>query len=255
MMNRILAVAHNTFRETIRERVLYNLLFFAVIMALAGLLMDDLSIRQDQKIIKDIGLAAMDVFGTVIAIFIGVGLVSKEVERRSIYPLLAKPLTRDEFLLGKFIGLSSTLLVNLLLMSLGIYLTLFLTSREFDPGLLKAFGPIYLGLVLTVALALAFSTTMSSTLAAVCTFGVVLAGRYSDVILNMREVVEGAPEWLIKTVYWVVPNYRNFDLKNKVVYGDVVAADTLVAIVLYAVTYTGAVLVLALISFRKRELQ
>src|SRR5687768_13546211 len=102
---RLFVVAANTFRETVRERVLYNLLFFAILMTLSGLLLGQLSIRQDEKIVKDIGLAAMDIFGTMIALFIGVGLVSKEIERRSLYPLLAKPLSRTEFLLGKFLGL------------------------------------------------------------------------------------------------------------------------------------------------------
>ena len=96
-MSRILAVAANTFRETIRERVLYNLLFFALVMTVSGLLLGQISIRQDEKIIKDIALAAMDLFGTAIAVFVGVGLVSKEIERRSLYPLMAKPITRDEF--------------------------------------------------------------------------------------------------------------------------------------------------------------
>ena len=100
-MRRVAAVARNTFRESVRERVLYNLLFFAVIMTVSGLLLGELSIRQDAKIIKDLGLAAMDLFGTLIALFVGVGLVSKEIERRSLHPLLAKPLSRDEFLLGK----------------------------------------------------------------------------------------------------------------------------------------------------------
>ena len=107
-------------------------------MTLSGLLLGQLSIRQDEKIIKDIGLAAMDLFGTLIAIFIGVGLVSKEIERRSLYPLLAKPLTRDEFLLGKFAGLAFTLLVNVAVMAAGLYLTLLATGRRADPGLLKA---------------------------------------------------------------------------------------------------------------------
>jgi ABC-type transport system involved in multi-copper enzyme maturation permease subunit len=111
-VSRLIAVAANTYRETVRERVLYNLVFFAILMTLSGLFLAELSVRQDDRIIKDIGLASMELFGTFIAIFVGVGLVSKEIERRSLYPLLAKPLTRTEFLLGKFCGLGLTLLVN-----------------------------------------------------------------------------------------------------------------------------------------------
>src|SRR5512134_2267674 len=158
-MNRVLAVAANTFRESVRERVLYNLVFFAILMTLSGLLLGDLSIREDEKIIKDIGLAAMDVFGTLIALFLGVGLVNKEIERRSLYPLLAKPLSRSEFFLGKFAGLALTLLVNVAVMTVGVYAALFVAGRGLGwVGIVKGVYAIYLSLLLVVALALLFST-------------------------------------------------------------------------------------------------
>ena len=253
-LSRILAVASNTFRETIRERVLYNLLFFAIVMTLSGLLLGPLSIRQDEKIIKDIALAAMDFFGTAIAIFVGVGLVSKEIERRSLYPLMAKPVTRDEFLLGKFAGLSFTLFVNVAVMAAGLYLTLFLTGRRTDPRLLAAVFPIFLSLVLTVSLALLFSLFTSTALAAFGSLMLVIAGRFSDVIRNMREVAPGTPSWLIQGLYYVIPNYRDFDFKDRVVYGDPVTAGDLAAVTLYAAVYVAVVLGIAMWSFRRREL-
>lgn len=252
-LSRILAVAHNTFRETIRERVLYNLLFFAIVMTVSGLLLGKLSIRQDEKIIKDIALAAMDLFGTAIAIFVGVGLVSKEIERRSLYPLMAKPVTRDEFLIGKLAGLSFTLLVNVAVMAAGLYLTLFLNGRRADPSLLAAVFPIYLSLVLTVSLALLFSMFTSTTLAAFGAMMLVIAGRFSDVIRGMREVAPGTPSWLIHGLYYALPNYRTFDFKDRVVYGDPVTAFDLAGVTLYAAAYIGVVLGLALLSFRRRE--
>jgi hypothetical protein len=251
----MLAVASNTFRETVRERVLYNLVFFAIVMTVSGLLLSELSIRQDEKIIKDIGLAATDLFGTVIAIFIGVGLVSKEIERRSLYPLLAKPLTRVEFFLGKFAGLVFTLLVNLTLMTAGIYMTLLATGRRVDALLLGAAYPILLGLVLIVAFAMLFSTLTSTTLATVFTVGVVVAGRYADVVRNMREVAPGVPVWLTELVYTVLPNFRNFDFKDRVAYGDPVSAAVLGWVTLYAAAYAGIVLALGLVSFRSRDFQ
>ena len=252
-LSRILAVASNTFRETIRERVLYNLLFFAIVMTLSGLLLRQLSIRQDEKIIKDIALAAMDLFGTVIAVFVGVGLVSKEIERRSLYPLMAKPVTRDEFLLGKFAGLSFTLLVNVLVMAAGLYLTLLLTGRAADLRLLAAVFPIFLSLVVTVSLALLFSIFTSTALAAFGSLILVVAGRFSDVIRNMQEVAPGAPRWLIQGLYYALPNYRNFDFKNRVVYGDPISSGDLAWVTLYAAVYTAIVLGIALWSFRHRE--
>jgi ABC-type transport system involved in multi-copper enzyme maturation permease subunit len=255
-MSRVLAVAANTFRETVRERVLYNLVFFALLMTLSGLLLGQLSIRQDEKIIKDVGLAAMDLFGTLIAVFIGVGLVSKEIERRSLYPLLAKPLSRDEFFLGKFAGLAFTLLVNLSVMTAGLYLTLVLTGRRADPLLLAAVYPIFLGLALVVAFAMLFSTVSSSSaLASVLTVGVVVAGRFSDVIRNMREVAPGVPGWAVTLLYDLLPNFRNFDFKDRVAYGDAVPPEALGFVTVYGLAYTAVVLIVGLAAFRSRDFQ
>jgi ABC-type transport system involved in multi-copper enzyme maturation permease subunit len=254
-LSRLAAVAANTFRETVRERVLYNLVFFALLMTVSGLLLGHLSIRQDEKVIKDLGLAAMDLFGTLIAVFIGVGLVSKEIERRSLFPLLAKPLTRDEFYLGKFGGLVFTLLVNLSVMTAGLYLTLLATGRGFDPELMTAVFPILLGLVLVVAFAMLFSTLTSSALASVLTVGVVVAGRFSDVVRNMREVAPSVPTWLVDLLGAAMPNFRNFDFKDRVVYGEAVPAGVLGWVTLYAAAYVGIVLALGLASFRRRDFQ
>jgi ABC-type transport system involved in multi-copper enzyme maturation permease subunit len=254
-VSRVLAVAANTFRETVRERVLYNLVFFALVMTAAGLVLAQLSIRQEEKIIKDIGLAAMDLFGTLIAIFIGVGLVSKEIERRSLFPLLAKPLTRDELYIGKFVGLAFTLLVNVAVMTGGIFLTLLAVGKRADLGLLGAVYPILLGLTLVVGFAMLFSTLTSSTLAAVLTVGVVIAGRFADVVRNMREVAPAVPGWLVTLVYGILPNFRNFDFKDRVAYGDPVSAALLGFVTLYAGAYLAIVLTLGLLSFRARDFQ
>jgi ABC-type transport system involved in multi-copper enzyme maturation permease subunit len=255
-LNRTFAVAANTFRETVRERVLYNLVFFAVVMTLAGILLRPLSIRQDEKILKDIGLASMDIFGVLIAVFIGTGLVSKEIERRSLYPLLAKPLSRGEFYLGKFAGLSFTLLVNLSVMLLGLLLTLGITGRGLDPSLLTAAYPIYLGLLLVVAFAMLFSsTTTSPALASVLTVVLVVVGRYADVIRGMRDVLPGVPQQLVRVMFALVPNFQNFDFKNQVAYGEAVRADVLGWVTAYAAVWILTVLGLGLASFRSRDFQ
>jgi ABC-type transport system involved in multi-copper enzyme maturation permease subunit len=253
-LKRTFVVAANTFRETVRERVLYNLVFFAFVMTLAGLLLGQLSIQQEAKIIKDIGLAAIDLFGTVIALFVGVGLVSKEIERRSLYPLLAKPLTRSEFYLGKFLGLAFTMLVNVAVMTLGLYLTLLYTGAGIDPILLGAIYPLYLGMLLTTVLAMLFSSLTSTTLASVGTLGLVLAGRYSDVIRNMRQVAPDTPRWLVDGLYYAIPNFRNFDFKNAVAYGDAVSPDVLGMVTLYAAMYIAVALAAGLSSFRAKDL-
>jgi ABC-type transport system involved in multi-copper enzyme maturation permease subunit len=254
-MSRLLAVAANTFRETVRERVLYNLVFFAVLMTVAGLLLGQLSIRQDEKILKDIGLASMDLFGTLIAVFIGTGLVSKEIERRSLYPLLAKPLGRGEFFLGKFAGLAFTLLVNVGVMATGLALTLLATGRRPDPALAGAVYPIFLGLLLVVAFAMLFSTQTSSALAAVLTVGVVIAGRFADVVRDMREVAPGVPRWASGALYAIIPNLRNFDFKDRVAYGEAVPAGVLAWVTAYGAAWIAIVLIVGLLSFRSRDFQ
>jgi len=254
-LSRTLAVAANTFRETVRERVLYNLVFFAILMTLAGLLLGQLSARQDEKILKDIALAAIDLVGTLIAVFIGTGLVSKEIERRSLYPLLAKPLSRGELFLGKFAGLAFTLLVNVSVMLLGLLLTLALTHRRPDPALFTGVYPLLLGLLLTVAFAMLFSTLTSSTLAAVLTVGVVVVGRFADVIRGMREVLPSVPPALVNALFAVIPNFANFDFKNRVAYGDAVPPAVLGWVTLYAAAWTAVALGLGLVSFRARDFQ
>lgn len=254
-VSRLLAVAANTFRETVRERVLYNLVLFALLMTLSGLLLRQLSIRQDEKIIKDVGLAAMELIGTLIAVFIGTGLVSKEIERRSLFPLLAKPLSRGELFLGKFVGLAFTLLVNISVMTTGLYATLLATGRRLDPLLLSAVLPIFLGLLLVVAFAMLFSSLTSSLLAAVFTIGIAVAGRFTDMVRNVGEVAPDAPPWLGSALYAVLPNFANFDLKDRVTYGDAVPAAVLAWIALYAAAWIAIVLGLGLAAFRSRDFQ
>jgi len=253
-LRRIAAVAAATFRESVRERVLYNLVIFALLMIVSGLLLKPLSIRQDAKIIQDLGLAAIDFFGTLIAIFIGVGLVSKEIERRSLYPLLAKPLRRSEFLIGRFLGLALTLLVNTGAITAGLFLTLVATGNPAPAGLLLAVAPLYLSLLVVVALALLLSSVGSSAMAAISTVSVVLAGRFSDVIRNMKEVVPDAPGPLIDLVYYLLPNFRNFDFKDRVVYGELPPASDLLASAAYGACYIVVALAIALGAFERRDL-
>jgi ABC-type transport system involved in multi-copper enzyme maturation permease subunit len=260
-LGRILTVARNTFREAVRERVLLNLVLFAVLLIVSGLFVRQLSIRQDVKVIKDLSLAAMDIFGTIIAVIVGVGLVSKEIERRSVYPLLAKPLTRTELLLGKFGGLAFTLLVNVSAMTAGMLATLAYVSREhiegvgvFDAGVLAAALSIYLSLLLVVALALFASTLTSSIAAALTTVVLVVAGRYSDVILNMGDVLPGVPAWITTGLYYALPNFATFDLKHRAVYGHGIAPVEVGWIALYALVYVTLVLLVTAGVFRRKEL-
>src|SRR3954447_2821471 len=203
-------VAVNVFRESVRDRVPYNLVLFAILLIASSYLLGQLTAGQDVKIIKDLGLAATSVFGLFIAIFIGIGLVSKEVERRSIYSLLAKPVTRPQFITGKYAGLVLTLLVNVSVMALALYAVLGYMSwveppamraaweaPALDPALLKAILLIAIELMLVTAIALFFSTFSTPLLSAALTFGLYIAGRFNADLKNLDQVVDSRPTiWL-----------------------------------------------------------
>jgi Cu-processing system permease protein len=253
-MRRLVAVAANTFRESVRERVLYNLVFFAILMMASGVLLRDLSVRQEHKIVKDVGLASMEVFGILIALFLGVALLTRDIERRSLYPLLAKPLTRDELLVGKFLGLVFTLLVNTAVMTVGLFATQWLLSGAIEPRLMLAVYGIVLMLIMVTAIAVLLSMLTSPIIALIGTIGVVLAGRMSDVVREARQVMPDVPEWVITVIFHTIPNFRALDVKEAVVYGDPVGGMQLLYMTAYAGVYTSIVLFLAIWAFRRREL-
>src|ERR1700730_15140447 len=178
-MSRVGVVAWNTFREAVRDRVLYNLVFFALLMMGAAILVGQISIGIEEMVIISLGLSAISVIGLLMAVFIGVGLVSKEMDKRTLYALLAKPVRRWEFLLGKFGGLVLTLTVNTIAMAAGLFLALKLVKSSGEPvegAVLVAIYFIVLKLALVVALALLFSCFTTPLLSILYTAGLYIAG-------------------------------------------------------------------------------
>jgi ABC-type transport system involved in multi-copper enzyme maturation permease subunit len=249
-------VALNTYRETVRDKVLYNLVLFALLMIGSSYVLGAISVYQEIKIIKDLGLAAISVFGIVIAIFIGIGLVSKEMEKRTLYSVLPKPISRSQFLLGKYFGLCLTLLVNVLVMTVGLYLLLWLMKHPFDPGLAKAILLIYVKLALLVAVSVLFSTFTSSVLAGLFSGFVYVAGYFSSDLKNLEGVVESSflPH-LTRVVYYLLPNFKNFDVKAAVVAGDPVPWGQIGWSTAYASIYVALLLVASCWIFQKRNLK
>ena len=263
----VLRIAVNVFRESVRDKVLYNLVGFAVLMIGVSLLIGQLTAGQEVKIIKDLGLASISVFGTFIAIFIGIGLVSKEVEKRSIYALIAKPMSRAQLVIGKYAGLALTLAVNVSVMTAAIFAVLswwdWQTPAEakaawdapaLDPALLTAIGLIYLELLVVTAIAIVFSTYSSAILSAAFTFGLVIAGHFSQDLRNFDLVTESrAVQALARAFYYVLPNLSFFDVKARVVHGDPVLASEVGLAAAYALLYVGALLTLAVWIFSRRD--
>jgi ABC-type transport system involved in multi-copper enzyme maturation permease subunit len=259
-------IAVNVFRESVRDKVLYNLVLFAVLLIAASYLVGQLTAGQDVKIIKDLGLAAISVFGLFIAVFIGIGLVSKEVEKRSIYSLLSKPVSRVQIVLGKYVGLVLTLAVNLSVMVLALYGVLALMAWSLgpasaaaeqpvlDPAMLKAAVLTFLELTIVTAIALFFSTFSTPMLSAALTVGLFVAGRFSADLRNFDQVVDApSAAALARGLYWVLPNLAPFDVRAQVVHGLPVLPGYMALTSLYAALYVAALLVAAAAVFARRD--
>jgi ABC-type transport system involved in multi-copper enzyme maturation permease subunit len=250
---RIGAVALNTFREAVRSRVLYLLLCFALLMIVASRVLSMLTVGEEEKIIKDLGLTAIEVFGVLTALFVGVGLIFHEVERRTVQGMIALPLRREEFLLGKYLGLSATLSVNLGLMSLG-FLGLLALHGALEARLLLPLLTILLELWLVSALAVFFSSYSTPMLAAIFTAALWLVGKLAwSFDLLAGKLGPGVAATLSRTVKWIVPNLVYLDVRQEVVHGLPLPPERLVWAILYVLAYTLVVLAAACLIFRRRS--
>ncbi len=266
-MSPIGLIARNVFRESVRDKVLYNLVAFAILLMGASYLIGQLTAGQDVKIIKDLGLAATSVFGLFIAIFIGIGLVSKEVEKRSIYALLAKPIERYQLVLGKYAGLVLTLAVNLTIMTVALYIVLAYMAwmagptaaaawdrPALDPHLLKAIALTFAELSVVTAIAVFFSTFSTPILSAAFTFGLFVAGRFSADLRNFQTVVESPLAGAFaRSMYWILPNLAPFDIRAQVVHGVPVSEGYLALTIGYGFLYSGALISAAAFIFSRRD--
>jgi len=260
-------VAVSVFRESVRDRVPYNLVLFAILLIGSSFVLGQLTAGQDIKIIKDLGLAATSVFGLFIAIFIGIGLVSKEVERRSIYSLLSKPVSRTQFIAGKYAGLVLTLAVNVGVMTIALYAVLaYMTWTEsaafkagwdapgIDPRLLTAILLIFIELMLVTAIALFFSTFSTPILSAALTFGVYLAGHFNTELRDFDQVVTSRPAaWLARGLYHLLPDLSAFDVKTQVVHGLPVGAGYVAWTAAYGLAYVAALILASTAIFARRD--
>jgi ABC-type transport system involved in multi-copper enzyme maturation permease subunit len=254
-LRRLRAVAYNTYLESVRQRLFLGLVFFGFLLMAASLVLKDISVRQDLKILQDIGLAATEFFGALVAIFLGADLIGKDVERRTLHLLIVKPLSRSEFILGRYLGLCLTILTCVILMAAGIALSLLTAHGSFTFGLGQATFSIFLQLCLTGAISTFLSTTSSRSLALLGATVICVLGRLTDVLRNASVILEGFPDWLGKGLYFSLPNLLSFDLKTRAIYGDPIPASLLVDLLLYAFAYIAALLALAAIAFERRDLK
>ena len=256
-MKRVLTIALHTFKEAVRDKVLYNLIVFALLMIGCAILFSSISVGIQQIIVIDLGLSSISVFGLIMAIFIGIGLVSKEIERRTIYHILAKPVRRYEFIVGKYLGLVLTLVINTAIMTVGFYLAVFYQTRQLGAANLAPLETIYfilLQLAIVVGLAVFFSTISTPILSAVFTFCVYVIGHFLSEIRWLGQSTNiGMAEKFTAAVYYLLPNFSDFDFITRTAHGEAISGALLLSNSLYALLYVTVLVSASILIFEERE--
>lgn len=253
-MGAIGVIALNAFRESLRDKILYNLVLFAGLLIGLSVLLADLTITEHHKMIADMGLAAINLIGVIIAIFIGISLVNKEIERRTIYTIMARPISRTYFILGKYFGLVLTLFVNMAIM-LGVFLiTLRLYHVPIEPSLFQSVQLIFIEILVVTAVALFFSTFSSTTLSAILTLGIYVIGHLTADLRGLTSNSEGgAAKAMVDVLYYLCPNLEMLNIKGQAAVGILVAPEYLILASLYGLAYAGVLLSGACLIFQQRD--
>ena len=258
MTRRIWAIAFNTFREAVRDRVLYNLVFFALLLVATAPLLGEISIGVQRVLLVNLSLSAISIFGIVISIFVGISLVSKEIERRTLYPVLARPVGRGEFILGKYCGLAGTLLVNTGAMTAGFYIALLLMTRTFTPAdanILIAIYFLFLQFIVIIALALLFSSFSSPLLSALFALSMFVAGTFAADLRAFAAMAHGPERWLALASSYVVPNLASLNVITRVSHDQLIPAALVAYNTLYTALYATAAISGAVLIFSRRDLK
>ena len=250
----VAVIALNTFREAKRDRILYLLFFFAALSIAASRVLAILTVGDRVKVVMDVGLASISIFGVLMAILMGTGLVFKEIDKKTIFTLLSKPIHRIEFILGKFLGLVLTLAIMTGLMTLIFLILLFLHTFRVEWAMLVAVAYIFLELILLTAVAILFSTFSTPILSSIFSLSFYVIGHMSwGLEALIRKIKPGLGRTLVQFLYMVLPDLENFNFKTEVVHGLAIPAGIHVWAVLYGILYTAFILGLAVLIFRRRD--
>jgi len=253
-MNRIAALAAVTFREVLRRKVQVNLLFFGAVLIAASFLVSELTLGEMHRILSDLGLSAMQLIGTLIAVFVGSTLVAGDVERRALYPVIAKPVSRTQYLLGRYLGLAAALVVNLAVMAAVLSLVLVYEAgslRPLDGALAAAIAFQGVQFLVVGAVAILFSAVSSSTLAAIFSLAIAAAGQLTN---EMRALWQGPATWVPKLLWYLLPNLGSLTLNDSVIYRTPPPAAAWLS-ALYGLLYAATALALAAAAFERRDLR
>ncbi len=254
-MNRIFVIARNAFREAVRDRVLYNLVIFVLLITASAIFLGELTAGQEARTIVNLGLGAMLIFGAFIAIFVGVSLVSKEIEKRTVYAVFAKPVGRGEFIIGKYLGLCLTLLVNVLVMGVGVSLALFYVGGgNLAVTIWGAVFLIFLELAILTAVAVLFSSFSSPALSALLAFLVFIIGHFSSSLRDFAENTgSNAAKIFFNFIYYLLPNLSFFTFRTNAAHGEMPTGALFGGASIYAAVYITILLAVTILIFSRRN--
>ena len=257
MTSRLSAITLNTFREAVRDRVLYNLILFVLLLVASAPLFGQISIGLERLILVNVGLSSISLFGVIIAIFVGIGLVSKEIEKKTLYTILSRPVRRWEFIVGKYFGLLMTLVVNTALMTVGFYLALLVTAglKRTDALLLVAIYFVVLQFMIMVALTLLFSSFSTPIFSAIFAFALFVIGTFAEDLKNFAAMSQGAAKWLATGASYLVPNFASLNVIAQAAHDQPVSGSLILFNTLYALLYSAAVTAAAVLIFERRNLK
>ncbi|HLJ86859.1 MAG TPA: ABC transporter permease subunit [Candidatus Angelobacter sp.] len=258
MTSRLSAIVFNTFREAVRDRVLYNLILFVLLLVASAPLFGEISIGLERAILVNVGLSSISLFGIIIAIFIGIGLVSKEIEKKTLYTILSRPVRRWEFITGKYLGLILTLTVNAALMTAGFYVALLLAEHGWKSGDGTLFTAIYfiiLQFFVITAITLLFSSFSTPIFSAIFAFALFAIGTFAEDLRNFASLVHGPAGWLATAAAYLVPNFSALNVISQVAYGQAIDGKVVLFNSIYAVLYSATSIVAAILIFERRNLK
>jgi ABC-type transport system involved in multi-copper enzyme maturation permease subunit len=253
--SRVLVIAKNAFREAIRDRILYNLVLFVLLIAISAIFLSELSAGQEARVIVNLGLGATLVIGAFVAIFVGVSLVWKEIEKRTVYSIFSKPVSRGEFIVGKYLGLCATLLVNIVIMGVGLSIALLIVhGTQFAMAIWPAVLLIYLELTIITGVAIMFSSFSTPALSALLTFFVFIIGHFSSSLRRVADDI-GTPsaKVLFETIYYALPNLSHFSFATETSNGIAAPAAMLAGAVGYAFVFDVILLTITVFIFSRRN--
>ncbi|HQZ96897.1 MAG TPA: ABC transporter permease subunit [Pyrinomonadaceae bacterium] len=254
-LNGILAIAKNAFREAVRDRILYNLIVFVLLITVGAIFLGELTAGQEARVIVNLGLSATLIFGTFISIFVGVSLVWKEIEKKTVYSIFSKPIGRGEFIVGKYLGLCATLLANLVVMGTGVTLALlYVGGKQLIGGVWAAVLLIFLELTIITAVAIMFSSFSTPALSALLTFFVFIIGHFSSSLLEVATTVgTKTAVGFFTAIYYVLPNLSHFSFITETANGMLPTGSMIGSAALYAILFDVVLTTITVVIFSRRN--